>query len=158
MTVSQSISRTLSGYETAKTQPFAGHPLASLARKDLPDAIREIVPEDRYLVEGSAGQGQWAQVPWVALFDRLITTSAQQGFYVVYLFRADLSGVYLSLNQGITIIRETYGTDAKKSLPSHCLIAMRKPLKRPKPPFVPPVQKLKRMFSTSPTRSRPASW
>jgi hypothetical protein len=43
---------------------------------------------------------------------------------------------------------------SKLVLPSHCLIAMRKPLKRPKPPFVPPVQKLKPIFSTSPTRSR----
>lgn len=28
----------------------------------------------------------------------------------------DLSGVYLSLNQGVTCIRDVYGADAKKSL------------------------------------------
>jgi hypothetical protein len=42
----------------------------------------------------------------VAVFDRLITKTARQGFYIVYLFRGDLNGVYLSLNQGVTSIRE----------------------------------------------------
>src|ERR1700751_5054239 len=109
MTVSQSISKALSEYESAKTEPFAGHPLADLMRNSFPGAIRKIVPEDRYLVDRSAGQGQWALIPWTAVFDRLITTSARHGFYVVYLFRADLGGAYLSLNQGVTIVRETYG-------------------------------------------------
>ena len=49
-------------------------------------------------------------------FDRLITNTARQGFYIVYLFRSDLSGVYLSLNHEVTSIREIYGADAKKSL------------------------------------------
>ena len=51
-------------------------------------------------------------------FDRLITDTARQGFYIVYLFRSDLSGVYLSLNQGVTSIRDVYGADAKKLLRS----------------------------------------
>jgi 5-methylcytosine-specific restriction protein A len=116
MTIREAIATILAGYGPAKSQGFAGHALARVARHDFPDAVRADIPEERYLIEGSAGQGQWAQVPWLAVFDRLITNTARQGFYIVYLFRSDLSGVYLSLNQGVTSIRDVYGADAKKSL------------------------------------------
>src|SRR5690606_1333485 len=43
-----------------------------------------------------------------AIFDRLITTSAQKGYYPVYLFQEDLKGFYLSLNQGVTAVIENY--------------------------------------------------
>ena len=116
MAIRDAIAEILLGYGFAKSQSFSGHRLAKVLRRDLPSAVRPIVLGDRYLIEGSAGQGRWAEVPWVAVFDRLITNTAQQGFYIVYLFRGDLTGVYLSLNQGVTSIREVYGTDAKKSL------------------------------------------
>jgi 5-methylcytosine-specific restriction protein A len=116
MTIREAIATILAGYGSAKSQALTGHALAKVARHDFPDAVRAVIPEERYLIEGSAGQGQWAEVPWTAVFDRLITNTARQGFYIVYLFRSDLSGVYLSLNQGVTSIRDVYGADAKKSL------------------------------------------
>lgn len=41
-------------------------------------------------------------LPFGSRNDRLITNTARQGFYIVYLFRSDLSGVYLSLKKGVT--------------------------------------------------------
>jgi hypothetical protein len=49
-----------------------------------------------------AGKGRWADVPWIAVLDRRETSSIQHGIYVVFLFRADMSGFYLTLNQGVT--------------------------------------------------------
>jgi len=50
-----------------------------------------------------SGSGQSLPiVPWIALLDRDVTTTAQEGLYVVYLYRRDLSHVYLSMNQGAT--------------------------------------------------------
>jgi len=102
MTIREAIATTFIGYGSAKLQTFAGHALARVACRDFPDAKRAVIPEKRYHIEGSAEQGQWAELPWVAVFDRLITNTARQGFYIVYLFRSDLSGVYLYLNQGVT--------------------------------------------------------
>ena len=34
--------------------------------------------------------------------DKNITQSTQYGLYMVYLFKRDMTGFYLSLNQGIT--------------------------------------------------------
>src|SRR5207253_5120914 len=41
-------------------------------------------------------------VPWIAFLDTRETTTAQKGVYCVYLFREDMSGVYVTLNQGVT--------------------------------------------------------
>lgn len=67
-----------------------------------------------YLVEGSIGAGNLAEVPWICIFDRDITTSAQNGYYIVLLFRSDMEGVYLSLNQGWTQYQNAYGTKVGK--------------------------------------------
>jgi hypothetical protein len=41
-------------------------------------------------------------VPWIAFLDPDVTKTATDGLYVVYLFRPDLSTVYLSMKQGVT--------------------------------------------------------
>jgi hypothetical protein len=50
-------------------------------------------------------------LPFGSRNDRLITNTARQGFYLVHLFRSDLSGVYRSLKKGVTSIRDVYGAD-----------------------------------------------
>lgn len=117
MSLHIALSLFLDEYPVASRGEFAGNAVAELIRKDVPEAIRTILgSNERYLIHGSAGQGVWARVPWAAVFDRFITESAQDGYYLVYLVREDFSGVYLSLNQGVTSIREQYGFDAKRAL------------------------------------------
>jgi hypothetical protein len=41
-------------------------------------------------------------VPWIALLDENVTTTATDGLYVVYLFTSRMDAVYLSMNQGAT--------------------------------------------------------
>lgn len=76
---------------------------------DLVNSVRKLAPvvqRPELLVKGSVGQGNWAAVPWLALMDRRVTKSTTRGYYVVFLFRADMGGVYLTLNQGVTQFRE----------------------------------------------------
>lgn len=40
--------------------------------------------------------------------DKNITQSTQYGLYMVYLFKRDMTGFYLSLNQGITFFEKEY--------------------------------------------------
>ena len=51
-------------------------------------------------IRWSAGQGRWANVPWIAALDTRETKRISEGVYAIYLFRADLAGVYLTINQG----------------------------------------------------------
>jgi|UniRef100_UPI0040479ACF 5-methylcytosine-specific restriction enzyme A len=67
------------------------------------------IPEKKYKIQGSIGQGNPAEIPWICVFDLDITSSAQDGFYIVYLFKSDMSGVYLSLNQGWTQYERQFG-------------------------------------------------
>jgi 5-methylcytosine-specific restriction enzyme A len=101
-----------------KTPLSATNPLAATLRDDLPSAIFDIAKlTNGFLVKGSPGQIplNWAEVPWICVFDREITTSAQQGYYIVYLFDAQMEGVYLSLNQGWTQYHKQFGVNAGRA-------------------------------------------
>jgi hypothetical protein len=60
-------------------------------------------------VTWSAGKGNWAKVPWVTVLDERETRTTQGGVYCVYLFRQDMSGVYLTFNQGVTEPKNDFG-------------------------------------------------
>jgi len=117
MSLNAALSLFLEEYPRAAQEPLTGHPLAEFVRNEIPEQVRSVLgANDRYLIHGSVGQGNWARVPWLAIFDRLITETARRGFYVVYLVREDFSGVFLSLNQGVTDVRERYGAEARHAL------------------------------------------
>jgi 5-methylcytosine-specific restriction protein A len=94
---------------TAFDEEFRGHPLAALLVRDIPGSLEPWIDEPGYKIQGSPGRGRWAGTVWVAIFDRLVTTTAQRGYYLVYLFRNDGTTVYLSLNQGTTAVHAEVG-------------------------------------------------
>jgi hypothetical protein len=80
----------------------------------LPDKIKNsiVYHKDNYHVGGSYGQGNKSEYPWIMVSNKEITKSAQKGLYLVYLFRSDMKGFYLSLNQGITYYENSFGKDS----------------------------------------------
>lgn len=98
-------------YLAATLSPLKNNQLAQYIRTDTKEIISSSINLDpqRYRVHGSSGQGQWAVIPWIAIFDLEITNTATHGYYIVYLFTADMKGVYLSLNQGWTYYENEYG-------------------------------------------------
>ncbi|WP_226891219.1 MrcB family domain-containing protein [Methanothermobacter thermautotrophicus] len=111
----EKLQKVLDEYANARKEEFSGHPLAGFIRTEIPDELKKIVPAD-YIIKGSAGQGNWARIPWIALMDPEVTETTQKGFYIVYLFNENLKGVYLSLHQGVTEIRDEYNNDAENIL------------------------------------------
>lgn len=61
----------LTDYAAAKDQPFAHHPLGVFIRHAAAEAVKETLGElgAGLQVEGSAGAGNWAAVPWISIFD-----------------------------------------------------------------------------------------
>ncbi len=117
MGIRQCLNRVLGEYAAARSEAFSGHPLAQFIRRDFRDTVANIVGVDRQLIcKGSSGQGNWGRGPWLGMFYAPITESAQSGYYPVYLFREDMQGVYLSLNQGMTEAKAHYKSDAKTAL------------------------------------------
>jgi MoxR-like ATPase len=80
-----------------------------LVTKAMKSAVMEILSQlnlgDDFSVEGSAGFGGSARIPWVRIFDKKFSPNPQTGFYVVFLFSFDGESVSISLNQGTTIMR-----------------------------------------------------
>ncbi len=100
----------LNHYVKSRQETFAGHALAAYIRGDAPEALYEtgLVDRRKYLITGSAGQGNWAMVPWLGIFYKEITTSATHGVYIVYLLAEDGNTLYLTLNQGCTETRKQH--------------------------------------------------
>lgn len=95
MSLNSALNLFLEEYTYAATQEFAGNPVADFVRREVTDVIKDLLHySERYMVHGSVGQGDWARIPWVAVFDRLVTDTAQNGYYVVYLVKEDSSGAY----------------------------------------------------------------
>ncbi len=82
-----------------------------LIRNELPQAlttaIAGVAHGSHIEVAGGDGAGSKTRVPWVRLFDPEHSPKATAGWYLVFLFAADGSACYLSLNQGTS--RAGYG-------------------------------------------------
>lgn len=85
------------GYAPGKgrTQPAQQH-LRQVYRE-----LPALLPAGLSVLVSGAGQSL-PYVPWIAVLNPEVTTTAQEGLYVVYLYRSDTSRVYLTMNQGAT--------------------------------------------------------
>ncbi|EGG33783.1 MrcB family domain-containing protein [Paenibacillus sp. HGF5] len=104
------LSEIMNSYIPARNQVFAGHPLGALFRQAIPEHLRSLSFIDPdYKIQGSVGQGNWANIPWIAVMDKRITDTTQHGEYIVYLFSEDMESVYLTLAQGVTVPKDELG-------------------------------------------------
>ncbi|WP_305812275.1 MrcB family domain-containing protein [Photobacterium leiognathi] len=117
MELRESLVHLSDNYIEQKEEIFTGNVLANHLRKVIPSLVASLLgAQDRYYVKGSAGQSNWANIPWIAIMDLTITKSPQNGFYLVYLLREDGKGLYLSLNQGVTDLKKKYGRSVSRAL------------------------------------------
>lgn len=89
-------------------------------RETLPDFFKGIISRsgrlDDFVVTSSFGKGNIADVPWVGVFNRRVTHSAQAGYYIVLLFSADMTSCTLCLNQGVNALKEKFGTKTARQI------------------------------------------
>jgi 5-methylcytosine-specific restriction protein A len=127
MSLKAALERVLAEWQTARNDGYAQHPLATFIRDAVPDELERALKNRRGLtIEGSAGRGRWAGVPWVALFDDVVTNSATRGYYVVYLFHSGGTVVHLSLNQGTTATRTEFKTNTRAVLMDRASLMQRR--------------------------------
>ena len=100
----------LDNYITEEKKVSSASALYRVLVAELPNAIGSIFPFRTDLkFKGSMGQGNKTDYPWVSILNKNITTSTTTGLYIVYLFKKDMSGFYLTLDQGITYFNKAYG-------------------------------------------------
>ncbi len=106
-------------YLAAKNEAYSNNPAADFIRHDVPEAIKTALGSDAdgLVFKGSAGLGRWTDSPWIAVMNPLVTTTTQRGYYVAYLYASSMKRIVLSLQQGITELREDMGVaEAKDQL------------------------------------------
>jgi len=120
MNLRDSLSKILTEWPQETQRSFKNNQLATFLRSDFTQVIEGIIAPNfqKLKIKASAGAGNWANIPWLSIIDERITSSTQDGIYPGYLFRADGSGVYLTLGQGVTSLKELNRKDAKKKIQS----------------------------------------
>jgi 5-methylcytosine-specific restriction protein A len=103
-------------YLRASHETFKGHVVGKYIRNDAAKALSQVVNNPHYIFKGSAGQSRWADVPWLAVLDPTVTEVATRGYYVVYLFSANMKRIYLCLGQATTQIEEEFKSGADDEL------------------------------------------
>lgn len=85
-------------------------PIHELVLYGFKSVIEDWLPNlERWIIKGSDGQGNIIRTPWVAVMDRDITTTATQGYYVVYLFEENLKRMYLEIGFGAYQFEQKFG-------------------------------------------------
>ena len=105
-------------YEVAKQESKSGHEMANYLENIAPQILYNtgLIDEVKYKVQGSAGRGRWADIPWIAILDKSITETVQNGVYIIYLLAKDRKSIYLTLNQGYTEIKRLNPMKGKRIL------------------------------------------
>ena len=98
----------LNNYNNGERTVSAASPVYDALVYQAPLFLNQEFPRKDLLFKGSVGQGNKTEYPWLCVFNRNITISAQYGLYIVYLFKKDMSGFYLTLNQGVTYFDQMY--------------------------------------------------
>lgn len=116
MEINELLKRIMEDYLNKKTtEPFNKESsMFQLINYTSKEAIKNVI-EDSNLssvnleVKASCGAGGWTRYPWIAVFNPEITTTIQEGIYIVYLFSEDMKRLYLTLNQGCTNLNKRLG-------------------------------------------------
>jgi hypothetical protein len=124
----------LAQYRTARQQdPFGrAHELWSVFEsiKQLLVSQQPVTGYTHIKVEWSMGQGNWASLPWIAFLDSRETTTTQAGVYCAFLFREDMSGVYLTYAQGVTQPKKEHGSAKAREMLRERASELRKQITR----------------------------
>ena len=100
-------------YEKVTKEGDWKNPFRDVIAMDIPQLLTVCADiQAPYITVGSYGKGRWTAVPWIAVFDRRITTSAQKGVYIVYLLNKDSKELYLTFEIAATEVMGTK-TDSK---------------------------------------------
>lgn len=72
MSLNSALRLLLEEYPEATEQEIKGNAVANFIRDDIPEFVKTITNNNqRYVIQGSPGKGNWAAVPWVAVLDNL---------------------------------------------------------------------------------------
>lgn len=123
-------------FDLNKDAKQSNNPVIKLIEKEMPKWIETAMILDNqqsYKIKGSAGNGKMSFIPWIAIMDTKITTSATKGCYLVYLLSLDRQRIYLSFGIGAQelVKKGTKFTQQRIELMQEVIHAMRQKIHIP---------------------------
>lgn len=118
----ESLRSAIMEYSDQSRQKFGSSKFSELITEEIPSSINSLINNQKYIVKGSVGQGQWAETPWVAILNPLITKSTRNGYYVCYLIEPKNKTLFLTLMVGWTQFEEQFESSsiAKSRVVEYC--------------------------------------
>ncbi|WP_050739008.1 MrcB family domain-containing protein [Acetobacterium bakii] len=88
----------ITGYQNYYPRDFR-FSFKDIISDDIPKILEGFpnIKSGKYLVQGFAGDHQWAEIPWVAVMDRRLTDTIEKGFHLIYLLSMDSRKLYLAI-------------------------------------------------------------
>jgi len=110
--------KTSSDLFSGRPDTYKDNPIAISIRNEGRSIIESYVPEiyKDYKVEGSAGRGQFADIPWISIYNLSVTDRASQGYYVVYLIPSSSNKIILGLAQSYEEAQKEFGKESLLAL------------------------------------------
>jgi hypothetical protein len=99
-------------------EKYDGHPFSVKFQTEFVAKVSDILARQHpnLQVKGSIGLSRWATIAWIAAFDPDVTETVRDGFFPIYRFKADGTGVYLCLMHGLAIPTKMHGTVKAREL------------------------------------------
>lgn len=109
--VTELLARLAKEFPVQVQQPFKGNYLQRFVADEIPLYFREVFNIGLSYLDwrASVGLGNWSEIPWIAALDTRITSTTQDGFYVVLLFSVDCEDLYLGMQLGTENLRNEHG-------------------------------------------------
>lgn len=102
MAIRDELRTILDGYVQARQkEPFPGpfRPVFDRLAQAI-GVLPSVASQPGLRVRAGFGIGQWSRLPWVVVLHPRASTSPQDGVFINIMFRQDMAGFYLSINQG----------------------------------------------------------
>src|SRR5258708_30130972 len=95
----------IESYASARTEPFKGNPWRKWLTASATAVLKQLADANALKVRTGSGQGSWPEVPWIGLSHERLAENSQRGIYIAFLFNVNLYGFTLSLQQGISAMK-----------------------------------------------------
>lgn len=105
----KSLLRILENYSVESLKSFEDNNLVDFISESFKHEVEGFFDfRSNYIVKTFTVLKKWCDVPWIGIFNPVLTSSVDDGCFAIILFKSDMSGVYLSINLGFNELNDNY--------------------------------------------------
>lgn len=111
ITLSSNFKEFIQEYPIEKEKSLKNNQFAKRIRNkftiDLQDILSNLVDKSEYECKFFFGENEWEEYPWVGIRNKEVSTTFQDGLFIIYYLDYHINQIYLSINQGLKKFSES---------------------------------------------------